>query len=192
MTSNSLASVVTRGKTVAVEVRADGFINATKMCKTSGKAWNAYERNRTTKEFLNELSADLKVPVTDLVDSRKGGNDRPGTWVHSGVREHLSTWCGLKRKRSASGYVYTATSGLLNAVKIGMWRGSIHSLKSRYATPYGPGVEVHSVFVEDCAACEGSLHRQFDRYNLGGELFAKDHLDDYVDAMKASASTDFA
>ena len=91
MTSNFLASVDAKGKTFEVEIRPDGFFNATKMCKTSGKAWKGYERNRTTKEFLNELSSDLKVPVTDLIDSKNGGNDHYGTWVHQLVSPCLGS-----------------------------------------------------------------------------------------------------
>lgn len=175
-----------------VEVRPDGFINATRMCTTGGKAWNAYERNQKTKDFLEELSMELKIPVAQLIDSKRGGNDHQGTWVHPRVHEHLAHWCSYKRKRTVSGYVYAATSNILDAVKIGMWRGSVDKLKSRYATPYGPELEVFAVFVKDCAASESSLHRRFDRYNLGGELFAKDHLDDYVAAMERMASTGFA
>lgn len=175
-----------------VEVRPDGFINATRMCTMGGKAWNAYERNQKTKDFLKELSIELEMPVAQLIDSKRGGNDRPGTWVHPRMQEHLANWCSYKRKRTVSGYVYSATSDLLQAVKIGMWRGSLDGLKSRYATPYGPGVAVHSVFVDDCAACESSLHRRFDRHNLGGELFAKSNLDDYIAAMEAMASTGLA
>lgn len=172
------------------EVRSDGFINATDLCSEAGKAFAAYERNQTTKQFLLELAGNLGLAVEQLIDSRRGCAG--GTWVHPDVKTHLTMWCGLKRKRVASGYVYAVTSELLNAVKIGMWRGSIDGLKSRYRTPYGPGLEVYTVFVGDCAACEHKLHRQFDRHNLGGELFAKEHLDDYVAEMEAAASTGFA
>lgn len=87
MTSNFLASVDAQGKTFEVEIRPDGFFNATKMCKTGGKAWHGYERNQRTKDFLQELSADLKVPIADLVDCKNGGNDHQGTWVHQMVRQ---------------------------------------------------------------------------------------------------------
>lgn len=87
MTSNFLASVDAKGKTFEVEIRPDGFFNATKMCKTGGKDWNAYERNQKTKEFLKELSSDLECGMDGLIDSQRGGNAHHGTWVHQMVRD---------------------------------------------------------------------------------------------------------
>ena len=46
-----------------------------------------------------------------------------------------------------SGYVYLVTSPAMNAVKIGGWSGSLHDLRQRYATPYGPDVAICARFV---------------------------------------------
>jgi hypothetical protein len=63
-----------------------GYVNATLMCKACGKLWNNYWRNRETQEFINELSAETRIRVSDLVISIKGGDAvSQGTWVHRRV-----------------------------------------------------------------------------------------------------------
>jgi hypothetical protein len=50
----------------------DGYINATALCKASGKLWGDYRRNANTVAFLAELEADMGYPISDLVHSIKG------------------------------------------------------------------------------------------------------------------------
>lgn len=64
----------------------DGYFNATAMCRASGKLIGHYLANATTKAFLDELSSDIGIPISGLVQSVKG--DQPqlqGTWVHPQV-----------------------------------------------------------------------------------------------------------
>jgi hypothetical protein len=57
-----------------VEQRArDGYINATALCKAAGKLWSDYRRNSTTVEFFAALEADMGIPISELVQSVKGG-----------------------------------------------------------------------------------------------------------------------
>jgi hypothetical protein len=72
---------------------ADGYINATAMCKASGKQFNDYVRIGPTKAFLTELSSETGLPVSGIIQSIKGGSaDRQGTWVHPQVAIHLAQW----------------------------------------------------------------------------------------------------
>ena len=71
----------------------------------------------------------------------------------------------------------------MDAVKIGMWTGSLDALRRRYLTPYGPSLTIKSAFVEDCVRVEATLHTQFQQHNLGGELFDKAFLQAYNDAI---------
>ncbi len=87
--------------------------------------------------------------------------------------------------RKKSGYVYTATSPLVIAVKIGCWRGSVDDLRARYATPYGPDVQLKVVYVDDKVAGEAWMHQQFNEYNCGGEMFDKAYLTKYPAALKS-------
>lgn len=45
----------------------DGYINATGICKAAGKDFYDYTKTKNTQEFLNELSNDTKIPISELV-----------------------------------------------------------------------------------------------------------------------------
>lgn len=153
------------------------------MCKSTGKLWGNYFETQGTQDFLEELATNLGKDIRYLVESKKGGVAQ-GTWVHPQVADHLRHWCRGKRKRTASGYVYTATSSHLNAVKIGMWRGSVSSLRTRYLTPYGSSLQLTVFPVNDCIKSEANLHQQFAEFSLDGELFCKSQLAAYLQAME--------
>lgn len=71
----------------------DGYINATALCKESGKLIADYLRNDTTKEFLKELETDTLIPITELIQIVRGGTPSfQGTWVHPKVAIHLAQW----------------------------------------------------------------------------------------------------
>src|SRR5437879_1064780 len=76
---------------------ADGYINATAMCKAVGKLFGHYRENQTTKEFLEERSRSIGIPIDALVYTRATGlNEERGTWVHPDVAVHLAQWCSAK------------------------------------------------------------------------------------------------
>lgn len=76
---------------------ADGYVNATAMCKTCGKRMNDYLETKAAKEFLAELSLDTGILVSDLVIITKGGRiELQGTWVHPDVAINLGQWCSPK------------------------------------------------------------------------------------------------
>lgn len=78
--------------------RDDGYIDATAMCRAYGKLFADYHRLDSTKEFLAELTADPDMgnPITALVDSRRGGDNRGNTWVHPEVAIDLAQWLSPK------------------------------------------------------------------------------------------------
>lgn len=71
----------------------DGYVNATAMCKAAGKQINDYARLKATPEYLDALSAETGIPVSDLIQTIKGGVPQmQGTWVHPQVAIHLAQW----------------------------------------------------------------------------------------------------
>jgi hypothetical protein len=71
--------------------KADGYINATAMCKAASKLFGDYARIGPTKAFLAELSSDMGIPISELIQSVRGGNATvQGTWVHPKVAIHLA------------------------------------------------------------------------------------------------------
>lgn len=81
-----------------VEQRAvDGYVNATAMCKVAGKQLGHYLENVSTRAYLQELSSDIGIPISELVQSVRGGfASQQGTWVHPEVAVHLGQWLSPK------------------------------------------------------------------------------------------------
>ena len=94
-----------------VEQRAmDGYINATAMCKVAGKLFADYGRLLSTQEFLEALSADMGIPISQLVQSVKCGFAQ-GTWVHPQVAIHLAQWLSPTFAVQVTKWVYDWISG---------------------------------------------------------------------------------
>lgn len=73
--------------------RGDGYINATAMCVATGKLFADYSRLKTTEAFLVALTADMGIPISELIQSVRGGDPTmQGTWVHPKVAIHLAQW----------------------------------------------------------------------------------------------------
>ena len=72
----------------------DGYINATILCQRAGKLFGHYHESARTKAFLEALSADIGIPISGLVQVRRGGNNKleQGTWVHPQVAISLGQW----------------------------------------------------------------------------------------------------
>lgn len=96
-----------------VEQRAiDGYINATAMCKAAGKLFNDYSRLATSKAFLGELESVTGIPVTELIQSVRGGGPfGQGTWVHPKVAINLAQWLSPRFAVQVSEWVYDWMTG---------------------------------------------------------------------------------
>jgi hypothetical protein len=76
-------------------MRKDGMINATMLCKAHGKKLlTNYTRNKETKDYLDELSSDMRISISQLIQVCKGNSSKfqQGTWVHRKVAIHLAQW----------------------------------------------------------------------------------------------------
>ena len=94
--SETTAIVLGTYHDVDIPVRpSDQYINATAMCRATGKLWGNYWQNQETSEFLNALSLDIGIPISKLVLSVRGNASaiKQGTWVHRRVAIHLAQWC---------------------------------------------------------------------------------------------------
>ena len=78
---------------ISVQFRSDGYVNATKMCKDSGKEWKHYKEIQTTRKFLDELSRSVDLSTDDLISTNiKGANETRGTFVHPDIAINLAQW----------------------------------------------------------------------------------------------------
>ena len=96
----------------------DGYVNATAMCKAAGKLIADYSRLKETKEFLNELSIDMGIPITALVCSIQGGEpELQGTWVHPQVAINLGQWLSPKFAVKVSKWIFDWMNGKMPTSK---------------------------------------------------------------------------
>lgn len=92
----------------------DGYVNASAMCKACGKLTADYLRLSVTQAFLNELSSDMGIPISDLVQTIKGGTPQfQGTWVHPLIAINLGQWLSPKFAILVSKWVLEWQSGNL-------------------------------------------------------------------------------
>ncbi len=96
-----------------VDQRAsDGYINATAMCKAAGKLFGHYNALDSTKAFMVELSSDIGIPISELLQAVKGGEPHlQGTWIHPQVAIHLAQWLSPKFAVQVSKWVFDWMSG---------------------------------------------------------------------------------
>lgn len=81
------------GEDILTEIRLkDGFVNATKLCKSAGKQWYDYYRLKTTQTFLKVFQDNAGIPGLTIIESEVGGNHE-GTWVHPDIAIDLARWC---------------------------------------------------------------------------------------------------
>jgi hypothetical protein len=97
----------------------DGYINATAMCKAANKQFNDYARLSSTRPFVEELSAVTGIPVTELIQSVRGGTpELQGTWVHPQVAIHLAQWLSPKFAVAVSQWVMDWMSGKIDGGRL--------------------------------------------------------------------------
>lgn len=109
----SLTLITHKVRDAIVEQRAaDGYINATAMCKAADRKIAKYIENAGTTEFLEELSADVRIRTSELMQVQKGGDPSlQGTWVHPQVAIHLAQWLSPKFAVQVSKWVMDWMSG---------------------------------------------------------------------------------
>lgn len=91
----------------------DGYINATAMCKKAGKSFADYNRLSKTKEFINELSTAMGIPIAELIQIVMGGNEKKiqGAWVHPQVAINLAQWLSPKFSVQVSQWIFDWMKG---------------------------------------------------------------------------------
>ena len=94
---SAIAQLTKSAKIAKFEIPA-GYVNATQMCKACNKQWGHYAELDTTKAYWEALSTDIGIPISSLVFSIKGGNDKQiqGTWTHSEIAMDLAQWVNVE------------------------------------------------------------------------------------------------
>ncbi len=96
---------------------SDGKINATQLCQAGGKRFKNWYQNKTTIEFLNELSSSAGIPADELITYESGANENRATWVHPEVAIDIAQWISSKFRVRVNKWIYELA--LTGQVKIG-------------------------------------------------------------------------
>jgi hypothetical protein len=91
-------SNITLNNIVITSRPIDHYVNATQLCQAGGKKFSHWFSLETTKELMNELSADAGIPASGLVETKRGGNDKSkqGSWIHPDLSIQLAQWISPK------------------------------------------------------------------------------------------------
>ncbi len=102
--------------TVVPQRPRDGYINATLLCQQAGKYFGNYRQSAQTQAFLEELSLDIGIPISNLVEIIRGRGDKisQGTWVHPQVAIHLGQWLSPTFAVQVSRWVFDWMLGKTN------------------------------------------------------------------------------
>jgi len=121
---------ITLGNVEVISRQSDGYINASQLCKAGKKYYADWFRLEKTKEFLTELSTELKIDIlTDKTDKADCGgishkentnvslieinqhNDSDkSTWVHPRVAIHIAQWISPKFAVNVTGWIHKLLS----------------------------------------------------------------------------------
>ena len=80
--------------------------------------------------------------------------------------------------------LYCVSSPYLRGVKLGHWQGSVKDLRARYNTPYGR-VELIVYACQNRRMLETLMMQRLHKYNLVGELFSEQCVDEFNDFCKS-------
>lgn len=129
-----------RFQAATIEQRvADGYVNATAMCKACGKRFFDYSRIATTQAFVAALSTEAGIPVSEMIQSVKGGDVTvQGSWVHPKLAIHLAQWLSPEFAVQVSTWVFDWLQGKTVEVKAHRRR-----VKSSRFTEAGSGRRSH-------------------------------------------------
>ena len=62
----------------------DNYINGTQLCQAGDKLFADWFRLNTTKQLLTEAESDMGIPISQLIDIKKGNSNefQQGSWIH--------------------------------------------------------------------------------------------------------------
>ena len=123
---------ITLGGIEVISRQSDGYINSSQLCKAGKKYYADWFRLEKTKEFLTELSQELKIDIlSDKIEKRgvreipyppntnvsliennmgKSDVDDQSTWVHPRVAIHIAQWISPKFAVNVTGWIHKLLS----------------------------------------------------------------------------------
>jgi hypothetical protein len=105
-------SNITLNNIVITSRPIDHYVNATQLCQAGGKFFKDWFRLESTKELINELSADGRILPSLLVESNRGRTSKytQGSWIHPDLSIQLAQWISPKFAIQVSKWIRTLFS----------------------------------------------------------------------------------
>lgn len=88
---NDSKTFIYEGSPVTFQIGEATMVNATEMAKPFGKTTKDWLRTKQSKEFIHSLSDVRHISLTELVQTKQGGNAQ-GTWMHEDVALEFARW----------------------------------------------------------------------------------------------------
>ena len=162
--TNDLVVRTLDGQTVR-QREADGYVNATELCRAAGKQVGRITgKTRRAQEFVTELEWSLGIPRDHVVQSiTTGPNESRGTWIHPDIAIHLAQWCSARfavqvsrwvRELLTTGSVSVIGTGdpLLDSLQIiHRTAGAIVEVRERQLVTEREVAEVRGIALTRCA-----------------------------------------
>lgn len=79
-------------------IREDGYINATKLCKSGGKEYSNWYRNGNSKKLIEKIYEKTKIDINILIqksDISGVNNENRSTWVHPTIGLNIAQWISV-------------------------------------------------------------------------------------------------
>ena len=76
--------------------RKDGYINATKLCKDGGKLLGNWSQLHGSKQYVEEFTSSIGIPIEPLEVNMAGSYDTRGTYAHPDLIPHIASWVSPK------------------------------------------------------------------------------------------------
>ena len=107
--ANSMPTTLTLNDVVIVSRTEDNYINATQLCQAGNKKFNHWYSLETTKQLINEAASDAGIPVSQLVDIKKGNTNEfnQGSWIHPDLAIQLAQWLSPRFALQVSKWIRT-------------------------------------------------------------------------------------
>lgn len=75
----------------------DGYVNASALCEACDKNLDDYIRLKTTDEFMKELSKEINIPVSDLVQPFESRNPYHKRYMGASANGHKPRTVGISQ-----------------------------------------------------------------------------------------------
>lgn len=83
------------GNLVTFDLTSDLLISLTSMAKANGKLVGNWLQLQSTKEYLEEYSSSIGIPIDEIIVVKQGGNGG-GTWACQDVALYFAQWLSPK------------------------------------------------------------------------------------------------